>query len=200
VDMKWNKLNFGAKYEFKTNMNIENKTNKLDYPDEAEALVAGYKNGVNTPNDIPSMLSVAVAYEFLPVLRASVEYHFYDDKNAGMAGDKQKYLTKGTNEYLAGIEWDVTKHLTLSCGGQITDYGLSDNFQSDTSFSCDSYTLGFGAKVKLTERAAINVGYMWTTYEDYTKASQNYNGTGLSGTNVYSRTNKVFGLSIDYRF
>ena len=200
VDMKWNKLNFGAKYEFKTNMNIENKTNKLDYLDEAEALVAGYKNGVNTPNDIPSMLSVAVAYEFLPVLRASVEYHFYDDKNAGMAGDKQKYLTKGTNEYLAGIEWDVTKHLTLSCGGQITDYGLSDNFQSDTSFSCDSYTLGFGAKVKLTERAAINVGYMWTTYEDYTKASQNYNGTGLSGTNVYSRTNKVFGLSIDYRF
>ena len=200
VDMKWNKLNFGAKYEFKTNMNIENKINKLDYPDEAEALVAGYKNGVNTPNDIPSMLSVAVAYEFLPVLRASVEYHFYDDKNAGMAGDKQKYLTKGTNEYLAGIEWDVTKHLTLSCGGQITDYGLSDNFQSDTSFSCDSYTLGFGAKVKLTERAAINVGYMWTTYEDYTKASQNYNGTGLSGTNVYSRTNKVFGLSIDYRF
>lgn len=42
--------------------------------------------------------------------------------------------------------------------------------------------------------------YMWTTYEDYTKTSQNYNGTGLSGTNVYSRTNKVFGLSIDYKF
>ena len=101
---------------------------------------------------------------------------------------------------LAGIEWDVTKHLTLSCGGQITDYGLSDNYQSDTSFSCDSYTLGFGAKLNLTERAALNVGYMWTTYEDYTKKSQNYNNTGLSGTNIYSRTNKVFGASINYRF
>ena len=56
-------------------------------------------------------------------------------------GGKQKYLTKGTNEYLAGIEFDVTKQLTLSCGGQITDYGLSDNYQSD-SFSCDSYSLG----------------------------------------------------------
>lgn len=200
VDLKWKKLNFGAKYEFKANMNIENKTNELEYPEGAAGLVAGYKDGVNTPNDIPSMLSVAAAYEFLPVLRASVEYHFYDDKNAGMAGGKQKFLTKGTNEYLAGIEWDVTKQLTLSCGGQITDYGLSDDFQSDTSFSCDSYTLGLGAKVKLTERAAINVGYMWTTYEDYTKTSQNYNGTGVSGTNVYSRTNKVFGLSIDYRF
>ena len=190
-------MNIGAKYEFKTNLNIENSTKENTHPND---VLAAFKHGVNTPNDIPSMLSVAAAYEFIPVLRASVEYHFFDDKNAGMADGKQKFLTKGTNEYLAGIEWDVTKQLTVSCGGQITDYGLSDNYQSDTSFSCDSYTLGFGAKLKLSERAALNVGYMWTTYDDYTKVSQNYNGTGLSGTNVYSRTNKVFGLSIDYRF
>lgn len=202
LDAKWGKLNIGAKYEFMTNLNIENSTkaNSLRMIGAAESELADYKHGVNTPNDIPSMLSIAASYEFLPVLRASVEYHFFDDKSAGMAGGKQKYLTKGTNEYLAGIEWDVTKHLTLSCGGQITDYGLSDNYQSDTSFSCDSYTLGFGAKLNLTERAALNVGYMWTTYEDYTKKSQNYNNTGLSGTNVYSRTNKVFGASINYRF
>ena len=200
IDAKFGKFNFGAKYEFKTNMNIENKTKKLEYPDAAEGLVGSYKDGVNTPNDIPSMLSVAASYEFLPVLRASLEYHFYDDKNAGMAGGKQKYLTKGTNEYLAGIEWDVIDRLTLSCGAQITDYGLSDDFQSDTSFSCDSYSLGVGAKINLSPRADLNVGYMWTNYKDYTKTFQNYNGTGLSGTNVYSRTNKVFGLSIDYRF
>ncbi len=197
VDAKFGKFNFGAKYEFKTNLNIENNTKKNN---AEESVLAPFKHGVNTPNDIPSMLSVAAAYEFLPVLRASVEYHFYDDKKAGMAGDKQKYLTKGTNEYLMGIEWDVIKRLTLSCGGQITDYGLSDNFQSDTSFSCDSYSIGVGAKVMLSERAALNVGYMWTNYDNYTKKSENYNGTGLPGTNVYSRTNKVFGLSIDYRF
>ena len=202
LDAKWGKLNIGAKYEFMTNLNIENSTkaNSLRMIGAAETELADYKHGVNTPNDIPSMLSIAASYEFLPVLRASVEYHFFDDKSAGMAGGKQEFLTKGTNEYLAGIEWDVTKHLTLSCGGQITDYGLSDNYQSDTSFSCDSYTLGFGAKLNLTERAALNVGYMWTTYDDYTKKSQNYNNTGLSGTNIYSRTNKVFGASINYRF
>lgn len=199
VDAKLGKLNIGAKYEFKTNLNIENNTKKIEASVETDAL-APFKHGVNTPNDIPSMLSVAAAYEFLPVLRASVEYHFYDDRKAGMADGKQKYLTKGTNEYLMGVEWDVIKRLTLSCGGQITDYGLSDNFQSDTSFSCDSYTLGVGAKVALSERANLNVGYMWTTYEDYTKTSKNYNGTGLSGTNVYSRTNKVFGVSLDYKF
>ena len=130
VDAKFGKFNFGAKYEFKTNLNIENNTKKNT---EENGALAAFKHGVNTPNDIPSMLSVAAAYEILPVLRASVEYHFYDDKKAGMAGDKQKFLTKGTNEYLMGIEWDVIKQLTLSCGGQITDYGLSDDFQSDTS-------------------------------------------------------------------
>lgn len=202
LDAKLGKFNIGAKYEFKTNLNIENSTkaNSLRMMGAAESELDAYKHGVNTPNDIPSLLSVAVAYEFLPVLRASVEYHFYDDKNAGMAEGKQKFLTKGTNEYLAGIEWDVTKRLTVSCGAQITDYGLSDNYQRDTSFSCDSYTLGLGAKLKLSERANLNVGYMWTNYDDYTMTTDNYNGTGLGGTNVYSRTNKVFGLSLDYRF
>lgn len=169
VDAKLGKLNIGAKYEFKTNLNIENNTKNLQYPPSAKDMVAPYEHGVNTPNDIPAMLSIAAAYEFLPVLRASVEYHFYDDKNAGMANGKQKYLTKGTNEYLAGIEFDVTKQLILSCGGQITDYGLSDNYQSDTSFSCDSYSLGVGAKIKMNKHLNLNIGYMWTNYEDYTK-------------------------------
>ena len=46
------------------------------------------------------MLSVAASYRFLPMLKASVEYHFFDDKKAGMAGGKQKELERGTNEYL----------------------------------------------------------------------------------------------------
>ncbi|MDE6347554.1 MAG: hypothetical protein K2L60_02560 [Bacteroides sp.] len=203
VDAQLGKLNIGIKYDFKTSLNIENdtKVNSLRMVGQPESALEEYKHGVNTPNDVPAMLSVAAAYKFLPVLRASVEYHFYDDKNAGMAGGKQKYLTKGTNEYLAGIEWDAVKRLTLSCGIQFTDYGLSDNYQSDTSFSCDSHSIGLGAKLALSERSNLNMGYMWTNYKDYTKQSQNYNGLkGVNGTNVYSRTNKVFGLSIDYRF
>ena len=71
-------------------MNIENNTKKLDYPDSAEDLVGPYKHGVNTPNDIPSMLSVAASYRFLPMLKASVEYHFFDDKKAGMPVESRR--------------------------------------------------------------------------------------------------------------
>lgn len=199
VDAKFGKLNLAAKYEFRANMNIENDTHQLDYPTAAEPYMNPFKDGVNTPSDVPSMLSVAAGYEFLPSLRASVEYHFFDDKNAGMAGGKEKELTHGTHEYLAGVEWDVNKLVTLSGGYQKTNYGLSDKFQSDTSFSCDSYSLGFGGRVNLNQALSLDVAYFWTTYSDYTKVSPR----GLDASidkDVYSRTNKVFGVSVNYKF
>ena len=117
-----------------------------------------------------------------------------------MLNDRQKTLTHGTHEYLAGIDWDIVKMLTVSGGFQKTSYGLSDDFQSDTSFYCSSYSLGLGARARLSEAWSIDIAYFWTNYEDYEKSSDNYNGTGMPGTDVYSRTNKVFGLSLNYQF
>lgn len=201
LDAKLGHWNLAAKYEFQTNLNIENKTNKLEVPvGTPEAVIKPYADGEQTPSDIPAFLSVAAGYEILPTLRASVEYHFFDDKRAGMLNDRQKTLKHGTHEYLAGIEWDVIKYLTISGGFQKTDYGLSDNFQTDTSFYCNSYSLGFGARARLSDALSLDIAYFWTTYDDYTKTSANYNGTGMPGTDVYSRTNKVFGLSLNYHF
>ena len=201
LDAKLGRWNLAAKYEFQTNLNIENKTNKLEVPvGTPEAVIKPYADGEQTPSDIPAFLSVAAGYEILPTLRASVEYHFFDDKRAGMLNDRQKTLKHGTHEYLAGIEWDVIKYLTISGGFQKTNYGLSDDFQTDTSFYCSSYSLGFGARARLSDALSLDIAYFWTTYDDYTKTSANYNGTGMPGTDVYSRTNKVFGLSLNYHF
>lgn len=201
VDAKLGRWNLAAKYEFKTNLNIENQTHTLEVPTGTpEAVIKPYADGEQTPSDIPAYLSVAAGYEILPNLRASVEYHFYDDKHAGMLNDRQKTLKHGTHEYLAGMEWDITKRLTVSGGFQKTNYGLSNDFQTDTSFSCDSYSLGFGARVNLTQAWSIDVAYFWTHYNKYTKETDNYNGTGLKGTDIYNRTNKVFGLSLNYKF
>lgn len=209
ADLKFNKLNIGLKYEFKANLNLENITEKMDLINVDRKYLADYEDGVNTPSDIPSMFSAAIGYEILPNLRASVEYHFFDDKHAGMANvtlpdgtsvAKQKTLKHGTHEYLAGMEWDITKRLTVSGGFQKTNYGLSNDFQTDTSFSCDSYSLGFGARVNLTQAWSIDVAYFWTHYNKYTKETDSYNGTGLKGIDIYNRTNKVFGLSLNYKF
>lgn len=201
LDAKLGRWNLAAKYEFQTNLNIENKTNKLEVPvGTPEEVIKPYADGEQTPSDIPAFLSVAAGYKILPTLRASVEYHFFDDKRAGMLNDRQKTLKHGTHEYLAGIEWDIIKYLTISGGFQKTDYGLSDDFQTDTSFYCSSYSLVFGARARLSDALSLDIAYFWTTYDDYIKTSADYNGTGMPGTDVYSRTNKVFGLSLNYHF
>ena len=206
VNYHWDRLTLAAKYEFKTHLNIENDTKKLECSSEQmRERMAEYEHGVNTPNDLPAVLYVAAGFEFIPnKLRGAVEYHFYDDRHARMANDKQKALKHGTHEILAGLEWDINRLFTVSGGFQNTDYGLSDDYQSHTSFSCDSYTLGFGGKVNITPKLALNVAYFWTTYRDYTKVvpagNPGYCGTTLAGTDVYSRTNKVFGVGVDYKF
>ena len=200
ADVKLGKWNIGLKYEFLTNLNLENKTRKAEVrasgvamPDDELNPLASFKDGVNTPSDIPALLTAAVGYEILPTLRASVEYHHFFDKAAGMAGGKEKALKHGTHEFLLGAEWDVTKQLTLSGGFQRTDYGLADDFQSDISFSCDSYSLGFGAAIKMTKHLTMNVAYFWTNYSDYDKIT-------ATGSTTYSRTNKAIGLGVDYKF
>lgn len=201
IDAKLGRWNLAAKYEFRTNMNIENKNYKPEPElEEAQSVMAPYAHGVNTPSDIPAMLSVAAQYAILPSLRASVEYHFFDDKRANMANGKEKLLNRGTHEYLGGVEWDLDQRITVSGGFQKTSYGLTDNFQTDTSFYCSSYSLGFGARVHLHPQWSIDVAYFWTTYSDYTKSQDNYYGLPVKGTNVYSRSNKVFGLSLNYNF
>lgn len=203
-------LTLSARYEFRAKLNIPNDTKDLSMavagmtPEQAAAImgdkVAAYQDGVKTRYDLPALLVLAAGYEFRPNLRATVEYHYFDDRHARMQNNRQKALTHGTRELLAGAEWDINKTFTVSAGAQRTDYGLSDDFQQNTSFSCDSWSVGFGGAVNITPKLRVNASYFWTMYDDYKKSTNNYAGTGLQGTDLYSRTNGVFGIGIDYRF
>jgi len=180
------RLNIGIKYEFKTSLDVENDT-KIDN-------TGMFPHGVNTAHDIPALLTIGASYKILPQLTASVGYHHFFDSDAKMADDKQKDAGS-TNEYLAGIEYQIDRLFLVSAGGQITNYGVGDVFQKDLSFSCDSYTIGLGGAVNVSPTVRINVGYFWTTYSDYTKEP----GGGTT-KDVFARTNKVFGAGVDFRF
>jgi len=186
-------LTLAARYEFRTKINTENKTHTLNAPTGTEAYTAAYQDGVKTRYDMPALLAVAAGYEFTPKLRATLEYHFFDDKNAQMAGDRQKELTRGTHEFLAGVEYDINQRFTVSCGAQRTDYGLSDSYQQDTSFACDSWSIGMGGAWNINEKIRLNAGYFISLYSDYEKVAS-------FGKETFSRTNNVIGIGIDYKF
>ncbi len=194
IDYRIGKLNIGARYEFMCNVDVKNDTKKNSTGKTA------YDDGVKTVSDIPAILSLGAQYEILPSLRAMAGWTYYFDKDAEMSGNKQKTLDHNTSEILFGVEYDVTKRLTLSVGGQTTNYGATDAFQNDLAFSCDSYSLGLGAKIALTKKCDLNVAYFFTDYKDYERATADYNGTGIKGTDIYSRTNHVAGIGVNYHF
>ena len=192
LDYHFEGLNLAAKYEFKSSLNIENKTTTDD--------TGLYPNGVNTPNDIPALLTLGAEYQVCKKLKVSGGYHHFFDSDAKMANDKQQYINGGINEYLLGSEYSITDALLISAGGQVTRTGVSDNYQSDMSYSLNSYSIGFGGAIKITPQLRLNLSYFFTNYSKWTKESTNYNGTILAGTDVYDRTNKVFGIGLDYKF
>lgn len=189
-------LNIGVKYEFKTSLDVESKT--IDGKDGG---LAQFKDGVNTPHDIPALLTVGASYQILPNLSASVGYHHFFDSDADMGG-KEKFINGGTNEYLFGAEYRIDKMFLVSAGGQITRYGVTDDYQRDLSFSINSYSIGVGGAVNVAKNVMINIGYFWTTYSDWTKKVDTYvsSAPGVAGTDVFSRTNKVFAAGVDFSF
>jgi len=225
-------LTVAARYEFRTKINTENSTETLkvngtDVKALAEAKgtaatvaaltpqlgaemagkLAAYMPDEHTRYDMPFLLSVAVGYEFTDKLRATAEYHFFDDKNAKMAGNRQDELAGGTNEFLLGVEYDINDKFTVSCGGQRTDYGLSDNYQQNTSFACDSWSVGLGGAWNITEQIRLNAGYFCSIYSNHEKSFAagtpgvgGYYSTGYAAKETYSRTNHVIGVGIDYKF
>lgn len=193
-------LNIGAKYEFKTSLDVESST-----VNGKDGGLGQFKDGINTPHDIPALFSIGASYQITPQLLASVGYHHFFDKEAQMANDKQKLIDGGTNEYLAGLEYRISRLFLVSAGGQITRYGVTDSYQSDLSFSINSYSIGLGGAVNVSENVMLNIGYFWTTYSDWNKENEKYAnvpGTDqfLPGKDVFGRTNKVFAIGVDFSF
>jgi len=212
IDYRTGKWNFAARYEFTTKFNIENNTKRDD--------TKKYENGVNTPNDIPGILALGTQYEILKNLRVMAGYNHYFDKDARMDNNKQRFLKHNTQEFLAGVEWDINPSVTVSAGGQRTLYGLGDGkYLTDLSFVTSSYSFGVGAKIKVAKNAHLNVAYFFTNYSKFTKNYEDAitigreqvtqpDGTisvqpktlATKNTDIFTRTNKVLGVGLDIDF
>ncbi len=194
VDYKTGNFNFAAKYEFNTEMKMKNHST-VEKAMEIDA-INKFQNDTEVDEDAPAMLALGAQWSVMPELRLNLGYHHYYDKNAHWYRNAQEKLSRGSNEYLAGVEWDVSPRVNISAGGQLTRYGLTDEYMNDMSFVVNSYSAGFGVSYKATENITLTAAYFQTNYSDYTRTD--YPTAGVSDT--FTRTNRVLGLGCQVDF
>lgn len=186
VDVNLGNLNLAAKYEFRTKIELENESKNTP---NVDAMMPTYANGANVRSDIPALMTLGAQYS-LSSVRLGAGFHYYWDKDA-----KGSPIVKGDNtwEAILGVEWDVNEKVTLSCGGQRTQYGFDDADMNDTNFNVNSYGLCLGGAYQINDLLKVNVGYMHSFYDEHEVK------TAL-GSDVYTRKNDVVGVSLDFKF
>ncbi|MDD3893186.1 MAG: aromatic hydrocarbon degradation protein [Bacteroidales bacterium] len=193
VNLKFSEnLNVALKYEHKTNMTLTNKTILDD--------VGLYPEGAKTPNDMPSLLTVGVGYRPMNKLFVTGGFHYYFDKYAkygkkinGEFVDNEEVMDGNSWEAAFGLEYMVTDNLLVSAGYLLTKTGANDKFHSDLSHSLNSNSVGLGGKYMINQRLGLNLGFMYTINEGYTK-----NFTGYK--EEYNRNTMVAAIGFDYKF
>ena len=190
LDWKLGKLNLGAKYEFRTKIELENDSKNTSA--NVTALMPAYADGAKVRSDIPALLSLGAQYEITDDVRAMVGGVYYWDKDA-----KGSPVKKGDNTWEAnfGLEWDVTDKILLSLGGQRTQFGFDDADMADTNFFTSCSSIAVGGAYKFSEKMKLNVGYMHSFYDDHKVVNAE---SGI--TRNYTRKNDALGVSLDITF
>jgi long-subunit fatty acid transport protein len=191
-------LNVALKYEHLTQITMTNDTDKDD--------VGMFPDGAKTPNDMPGMISAGVAYKPISKLNVTAGYHLYLDKGANYGKkmitppatvaafvDNDVVIDKDFWEAAFGVEYEVTDKILVSAGFLRTQTGVNADYQSDLSHSLSTNSIGLGGRYMVMENLGVNVGFMKTMYESYTKIFTGYEET-------YKRDAMVFAIGLDYNF
>ena len=194
VDWKYKNFNFAAKYEFKTQIRMKNEST-VNKASEIAA-VNKFRDAEKVNEDAPALLTIGAQWKPINEVSLNLGWHHYFDKDANWYNNTQDLLRRNTNEYLAGVEWDITDKLNVSGGAQLTRYGLTDEYMNDMSFVVNSYSFGFGFSYKVKDNITLSAAYFQTNYDKYTR--ENYFTVGVSDT--FTRTNRVLGLGCQLDF
>ena len=164
VNINLEKLNIGLKYEHMTIIGLTNET-----------VVDGtglFPDGQKTNSDIPAIFAGGASYQVNDKLKISGSGTIFFDKNVNWGKNvylQERTIDKNFVELSLGAEYKLTDKFALSAGYMNTNTGVSKQFQSDFSFSNDSYTTGLGFQWNINDRLVLDAGMMLTTYKTDTK-------------------------------
>lgn len=176
---------------------------KQQFDSKINEAIGEYADGKKIAGDIPSLLTVGVGYSPIDELHINVGFHWFDDYNATSYNNRNKLLKKrGTLEFNAGVEYDVTKKITVSTGWQNTNYGLTDKYMDDKSFVVGSNSVGLGGVYHITKKLDFSVAYFHTFY-NHVKTSETVTlapGKSYTYNSDYTRNNSAFAAGVNITF
>lgn len=197
IDYRLNeKFNISARWQFQTYLKMKSKAHNSD----AAKAIAGLKNaqdGERFRSDIPGYFMMGMQYAPIQPLRLAVSYRYFDEKHAereNIAGEKLNKDNPGTHEVCFGLEWDIFKYLTFSCGYQGGIYQLKDKEMSDLDFQVNSNSILMGFRININEHWNIDLGYMHSFYGHRKVVKQ---VSGLDYAVDFTRKNDVVGVAVN---
>ncbi|MGB4705321.1 MAG: hypothetical protein WBI18_09665 [Candidatus Saccharicenans sp.] len=177
------------KYEFKTKLELTNKTTKDD--------TGMFPDGAKFRNDIPAILSAGLRYSMTPVFRSYLSFNYYFDKNANWEGAEQ-FVNHNSYELGLGLEYDLSSMVTVSAGYLRTQFDLAPEFQDDINHELSSDSVGGGLKLNLTDKLSLEIGGLYVFYKKYEKTDSN--GMVPAFPVTFNRTTFDAAVGINYRF
>ncbi len=156
-------LNIALKYEFKTKLELT--TTVIDNKNAGGM----FEDGGKKVADMPASLSMGVGLRPLGKLYLTAGANYYFDKNNdydGSADEDVPMIDKNFFDYSFGVEYALSKLLRVSAGYAATITGVNDNYQNDQRYSLNTSTVGAGFGLTLTPLIDVNVGGMYTMYQD----------------------------------
>jgi long-chain fatty acid transport protein len=180
-------LNIGLKYEFKTKLEMENKT--------TEDGTGQFPDGNKFRNDIPAIFTAGVDYRLLPDFKLSTSFNYYFDKNSNRGGVEE--IDKNYYELAFGGQYDITEKVAFSAGIMHSETGVGSGYQTDLSYSLSSNTVGLGGEFKISQKLTIDLGFLYTMYQNGEKEIS-YTGVGTF-KETYDKSTVIFSVGFGYK-
>ena len=180
------------KYEFKMATELEIESAEVSAKDP---VINGiFADGTKVKAETPALLAAAVSRHFGPV-KVTAQWHHYFDKNA--ENSFSPVIEGNTNEYMLGVEWQISDKWLVSAGTQRTQLNMNENAYSDMNFAISSWSIAAGLKYQVCDLVGINLGIMPTIYDEAVAVGQI---SGVDFKDVYNRTSLAWGIGLDFKF
>jgi long-chain fatty acid transport protein len=228
ISLMEDRFNIGLKYEFATEIDIENHS----YTDDTKGMpgmpLGMFPDRSVKASDMPAFLSVGLGYQISDRLYATAGLHYYFDKSVDYGKNSWKdtdpstgmpsidadglptydrmgnenWLNSNSYEIGLGLEYHLSETFLVSAGYLHTFSDPTEEYQSGISYSLVSNSIAAGGQFKFGSNLALDLGVLYTMYDNFSKTgSYNVGGLPLGNfTEEYSKSNFVFSLGVTYSF